>query len=70
MVVPLVPFLTDLHRISRIAGVLLQILFGQPALYARTSFISFNKSDGDIEGQVHGAGKEIAGGREFADGLR
>ena len=70
MVVPLGPFLTDLHRVRRVGGVLLQILLRQPALHARTSFISFNDTHGDVEGTTQQTGEEISGGRELADGLR
>ena len=69
MIVPLVPFLADLHRISGIAGVFLKILLRQPALYARTSFISFYESDGNVERLMHGAGEEIASGRKLTNGL-
>ena len=69
MIVVLFPFLADFHRVRRVAGKFLQVLLRQPALYARTSFISFYESDGDVQCLMHGACEEIASGRKLSDGL-
>ena len=70
VIVPLCPLLADLHRVGGITGIFLQILLRQPALYARTSFISFDNTNWDVERTTQQPGEEIACGRELTDSLR
>ena len=60
MVVPLLFEVDNAHRVRRLLSVLLQVLLGQPALYARTALVGFDESDGNVQGLVHHLGKEVA----------
>ena len=70
MVVPLCPFLADGNRVGGVVGIFLQILFGQPTLYARAAFVGFYNANRHVEGTAQQTCKEITRSRELAYCLR